>query len=214
MKSFKTFISDMNNDGNTPSNLNESSLSRLWKKYQDSDSGTITAFRGEYSKKENLARNAELKAALLGAGYSVTSVDGVYIENYGSANEKPVKEKSFIVFDHKKTGKLKADLKRLGLRYDQDSITFNSVSDGNYYLIGTSKRDDSYPGFGKEIKLGKPMFGKSGEFHSSVKGRPFVFEETLAEDYNPHAYNDVLTNYSTWHIKVLTNKAKELLADD
>mgnify|MGYP000469564180 CR=1 FL=1 len=58
MKSFKTFISDMNNDGNTPSNLNESSLSRLWKKYQDSDSGTITAFRGEYSKKENLARSS------------------------------------------------------------------------------------------------------------------------------------------------------------
>ena len=141
-----------------------------------------------------------------------TSIDGVYIENYGSANEKPVKEKSFIVFDHKKTGKLKADLKRLGLRYDQDSITFNSVSDGNYYLIGTSKRDDSYPGFGKEIKLGKPMFGKSGEFHSSVKGRPFVFEET--EDYSSHAYNDVLTNYSTWHIKILTDKAKELLADE
>ena len=207
MKSFSTFISDMDK-----SNLTESSLSRLWKKYQDCDSGTITAFRGEYSKKENLARNAELKTALLGAGYSVTSIDGVYIENYGSANEKPVKEKSFIVFDHKKTGKLKADLKRLGLRYDQDSITFNSVSDGNYYLIGTSKRDDSYPGFGKEIKLGKPMFGKSGEFHSSVKGRPFVFEET--EVYNPHAYNDVLTNYSTWHIKILTDKAKELLADE
>ena len=35
MKSFMTFISDMNNDGNT--------LSRLWKKYHDSDSGTITA---------------------------------------------------------------------------------------------------------------------------------------------------------------------------
>lgn len=207
MKSFSTFISDMDK-----SNLNESSLSRLWKKYQDCDSGTITAFRGEYSKKENLARNAELKAALLGAGYSVTSIDGVYIENYGSANEKPVKEKSFIVFDHKKTGKLKADLKRLGLRYDQDSITFNSVSDGNYYLIGTSKREDSYPGFGKEIKLGKPMFGKSGEFHSSVKGRPFVFEET--EDCSPHTYNDVLTNYSTWHIKILTNKAKELLTDE
>lgn len=207
MKSFSTFISDMDK-----SNLNESSLSRLWKKYQDCDSGTITAFRGEYSKKENLARNAELKAALLGAGYSVTSIDGVYIENYGSANEKPVKEKSFIVFDHKKTGKLKGDLKRLGLRYDQDSITFNSVSDGNYYLIGTSKRKDSYPGFGKEIKLGKPMFGKSGEFHSSVKGRPFVFEET--EDCSSHAYNDVLTNYSTWHIKILTDKAKELLADE
>lgn len=214
MKTFVSFISERYKDDNPPSKLNESSLSRLWKKYQDSDSGTITAFRGEYSKKENLARNAELKAALLGAGYSVTSVDGVYIENYGSANEKQVKEKSFIVFDHKKTGKLKADLKRLGLRYDQDSITFNSVSDGNYYLIGTSKRDDSYPGFGKEIKLGKPMFGKSGEFHSSVKGRPFVFEETLAEEYNPHSYNDVLTNYSTWHIKILTNKAKELLSDD
>lgn len=192
------------------SKLNESSLSRLWRKYKDSDSGTITAFRGEYSKKENLSRNAELKAALLGAGYSITSIDGVYIEQYGTDKAKRVKEASFIVFDYKNTGNLKKDLMRLGEKYDQDSITFNSVSEGNYYLIGTSKRSDSYPGYKKEIKLGKPMFGKNGEFYSSVNGRPFVFqEETITEEF--HDYDDTLLNYSTWHIKVLKDTANKFL---
>lgn len=208
MKSFIDYVEHYNGQ---VKNLNESSLSRLWRKYQDSDSGTITAFRGEYSKDENMKRNAELKAALLGAGYSVTAVDGVYIENYGSKNEKRVKEKSFIVFDYNHTGKLKADLKKFGQKYDQDSITFNSVSEGKYYLIGTSKREDSYPGFGKEIKLGKPMFGKSGEFYSSVNGRPFVFESELNESISVHShdYDDNLTKYSTWHIKVMKDKYRE-----
>lgn len=54
-----------------------------------------------------MKRNSELKAALLGAGYSVTAIDGVYIEQYGTPNAKRVKEASFIVFDYKNTGKLK-----------------------------------------------------------------------------------------------------------
>lgn len=98
---------------------------------------------------------------------------------------------------------------RLGEKYDQDSVTFNSVSEGSYYLIGTPKREDSYPGFGKQIKLGKPMFGQNGEFYSSVKGRPFVFQESIKEEF--HDYDGILTNYSIWHIKVLKDKAKELL---
>lgn len=204
MNTFKEYIEQCHKEL-----ITESSLSRLWRKYKESDSGTITAFRGEYSKSDNMKRNAELKAALLGAGYSVTAIDGVYIEQYGTANAKRVKEASFIVFDYKNTGRLKKDLIRLGQKYDQDSVTFNSVSEGNYYLIGTSKREDSYPGFGKQIKLGKPMFGQNGEFYSSVKGRPFVFQESVNEEY--HEYDDILTNYNVWHIKVLKEKAKELL---
>lgn len=190
-------------------NINESSLSRLWRKHQESDSGTITAFRGEYSKSENMARNAKLKAALLGAGYSVTAVDGVYIEQYGTSNAKRVKESSFIVFDQNKTGNLERDLKKLGEKYDQDSITFNSVEKNCYYLIGTSKREDSYPGYGKKIKLGKPMFGKDGEFYSSVNGRPFVFQESVSETF--HNYDDTMRNYHTWHAQALKKVAQELL---
>ena len=163
--------------------LNESSLSRIWKQTKEHDSGTISAFRsakdcnqGEpYSKKENLQRNAKLKAKLLNLGYGVTKIKGTYIENYGSDNEKEVKEDSFIVVDLKDTGKLEKDLRKLGEEFEQDSITFQK-KDGDYYLIGTNNCPDGYPGKGKKIKLGKPMYGKSGEFHSKINGRPFVFE--------------------------------------
>lgn len=205
MKTFLEYVNEMES-------INESSLSRLWRKYKESDSGTITAFRGERSRKENIANNAKLQAVLVGAGYSVTSVDSVYIENYGTSDAKQVKEKSFIVFDYKNTGKLKKDLMRLGELYDQDSITFNDVSEGTYYLIGTSKRENSYPGYHKEIKLGKPLFGKNGEFYSTVNGRPFVFEDIVDESII-HDYDDVLLKYNTQHKSVLVREARETLSD-
>ena len=205
MKSFTEFVNE--------EVLTESGLSRLWRKYQESDSGTITAFRGERSKRENMANNAKLQAALVGAGYSVTAVDGVYIENYGTPDARRVKEKSFIVFDYKNKGTLKKDLMKLGELYDQDSITYNDVEEGVYYLIGTSRRENAYPGYHKVIKLGKPMFGKDGEFYSTVKGRPFVFESEVNE-MDVHEYDDTLIKYNTPHKSVLVREARESLTDD
>lgn len=181
--------------------LNESSLSRLWRKYKEFDSGTISACRGEYDKAENAKRTAQLKTFLVAKGFSVTAIDGVFIENMGTDKEKKVKEKSFIVFDRNNTGKLKETLLKLGEKFDQDSITFNSVKEGAYYLIGTTKREGVEPRYHQEMKLGKPMFGASGMFHSSIKGRPFVFsEETeLAEDY--HDFDDNILKYNISRIQ-------------
>ena len=64
--------------------LNESSLSRLWRKYKEFDSGTISACRGEYDKAENAKRTAQLKTFLVAKGFSVTAIDGVFIENMGT----------------------------------------------------------------------------------------------------------------------------------
>jgi len=163
--------------------LNETSLSRVWRQTQKFDSGTITAYRGArdcgegkpYTKEENKKRNSILRSKLLNLGYSLTKVKGTYIENYGSDNEKPVKEESFLVVDVNNSGKLKKDLMKLGEEFEQDSITYSKPS-GEYYLIGTNKCPNGYPGYHKEIKLGKSMFGKKGEFYSRVNKRPFVFE--------------------------------------
>ena len=162
--------------------LNESSLSRLYKKYKDFDSGTISASRSYNTNEENKQLTLQLKTDLIKLGYSVTAINGVYIENYGKPNAVEVKEKSFIVFDQYNEGKLKDDLIKLGKKYEQDSITYSSVKDGEYYLIGTNST--GYPGLGKEVKLGKSMFGKSGEFFSSIKGRPFVFESCEGSFYD------------------------------
>lgn len=167
--------------------INESSLSRIWNQVQEHDSGTISAFRyskecngeGEvYTKKENKDNSYILRSNLLKLGYSVTKIFGVGLENYKSDNEIEVQEESYIVIDIEDKGKLKADLIKLGEKFNQDAITFQEKG-GDYYLISSNHCTKSYPGFGKigkEVKLGKPIYGKKGEFFSKVNGRPFVFE--------------------------------------
>lgn len=70
--------------------------------------------------------------------------------------------------DLKDTGNLKKTLVKLGTEYEQDSITYSKKS-GEYYIISSNKCPQGYPGKGKigiEIKLEKPLFGNSTEFHS------------------------------------------------
>jgi hypothetical protein len=190
--------------------LKESSLSRIWKHVSEHDSGTISAFRyasdcgtGQvYTRKENEDRNAKLKAQLLSLGYGVTAIDGVYIENYKSSEAREVKEDSFIVIDLKNKGNLKKDLMKLGEQYEQDSITYSKAS-GEYYLIGTNKCPNGYPGYKKENKLGKSFFGQDGEFHSKINGRPFVFKECIQNRI------DLLTNYSISEIRSIKHLAEQ-----
>jgi len=190
--------------------LLESSLSRIWKQTQEHDSGTISAFRSardcnkgeEFSKKENLKNSKILKSKLLKNGYGVTKIDGTYIENYNTPNAVEVKEESYIVIDLKDSGNLKADLIKLGQEFEQDSITFQKA-DGSYLLISSNKCSDGYPGEGKvgvEVKLGKPIFGKDGEFHSKINGRPFVFESL--------GNLEILTKKSIAEIRSYTEFAK------
>ena len=181
--------------------LSESSLSRLWRKYKEFDSGTISACRGEYNKAENAKRTAQLKTFLVAKGFSVTAIDGVFIENMGTPKEKKVKEKSFIVFDRNDTGKLKETLLKLGEKFDQDSITFSDVSEGNYYLIGTTKREGVSPKYHEECRLGKPMVGEGGIFHSSMKGRPFVFSEETEVNEEYHDIDDNILKYNISRIQ-------------
>lgn len=190
----------------------ESSLSRIYQHYQNHDTGTISAFRyagdcGEgdlYSKSENKNRNAKLKSKLLALGYGVTAIDGVYIENYGSDNQIEVKEYSFIVVDLKDKGTLKNDLVKLGNEFDQDSITYSEKGE-NYYLISSNTCPKGYPGNGKigvKVKLGKPMFGQDGEFHSKISGRPFIFKENLQNRI------DILENYPPTEIRSIKELGK------
>ena len=189
--------------------LNESSLSRVWKQANEHDTGTLSAFRyapdcgngKPYTKSENKSRNAKMKAKLLKYGYGVTKIDSTYIENYGSENAIEVKEESFLVVDIKDSGNLKRDLMKLGEEFDQDSITYSNPS-SKYYLIGTNKCPDSYPGYQKEEKLGTPLFGKDGELHSKINGRPFVFEVILSE-------MQVLSDLSISEIRSTTKLAED-----
>lgn len=157
--------------------IHESSLSRVHSKMQGTVTGTITAYRSEYSKQDNQKRNKSLVAKLMSLNYSVTAVKGSYIENYGSDDEKEVSEHSFFVAprDEKSAETLENDLIALGQEFDQDSVLI--IKDGKGELVGTSHRDNAWPAFGKREPVGGFKGGKAAEFMSRVNNRSYVFEE-------------------------------------
>lgn len=181
--------------------LKESSLSRIWRKTQKHSCGTITAFRGDLPYEENVRNNKKLVAYLQDKGYSVTGIQGTYIENFRSDEQKEedrirrsrgeeveveperhVNERSYFVCNEKVEGddggELKNDLIKLGELFDQDSVMIIPFGGKNAYLYGTSKREESYPGYGEAEVVGSGKYGKAaGQFLSKIKSREFAFED-------------------------------------
>ena len=162
-------------------NINESSLSRVYSQYLEHDSGTISAFDKDLTKSENKERNRKLYKLLIGRGYSVTSIKGIFTYEDGEKH----KEESFIVIDINDKNTLKNDLKELGKYFNQECITFSKKS-RKYILIYTKdiydEKNNLIKKFGDELILGKPMFSKDGKSFSRVNGRPFVFEDVCLRD--------------------------------
>ena len=161
--------------------LNESSLSRLWDKTQKHTCGSISAFRDERTYQENDKNHKKLAAYLMSKDYSVTKIDGTYIENFNTKDAVDVNERSLFVCNNKvdgdDRGQLEKDLVKMGEEFDQDSILIIPVGGGDAYLRGTSKRDNAYPGYGQTEKAGDGKYGQvSGQFLSKIRGRRFAFE--------------------------------------
>ncbi len=159
-------------------NIAESSLSRVHAKMQENITGTITAYRGEYTKRENQQRNKSLVAKLMAKGYSVTAIRGSYIENYESDDAREVSEHSFFVSPRQpqQNETLEHDLIELGKEFDQDSVLI--IKDGKGELVGTSKRENAWPSYGSRESVGGFKGGKAAEFMSRINDRPFTFSES------------------------------------
>ena len=177
-------------------NLQESGLSRLWRHNEEHDCGAMTAFRvgadcGEgkaYTNKENKQRNKSLLAKLKSKGYGITKLLGKYPEG-----GKSVTESSWFVVDLNDSGKLEADMKRLGEEFDQDSILF--IPKGSIKikgcppcaeLVGTNRCDNNWLGYGKREKFENGKLGYDSPIYTSyVNGRPFLFEGVGEEIKSP-----------------------------
>lgn len=160
--------------------INESSLSRIHSKINKHCAGAITAYRSVFTHKQNQIRNKALYAKLSQHGFSITSIQGHYIEKYGTPNEREVTEHTYFVVNQKVDGDDGGELKKvlvdLGIEFDQDSILYIPF-EKPAVLIGTSHRSDSWPTFGKVEEIGNFKGGKAAKFMSRVKGRTFVFED-------------------------------------
>jgi hypothetical protein len=169
MKTYKQFIIECDE-------INESSLSRIMRKSQKGGMAIMSAERGDKSKEENKERSSQLKRDIRGAGLpGPTAVSGRYVENPGTPQEKRVSERSFVISPGKKgKRKFKKTLKKLGKKYNQDSVLIQRKPKGSATLTGTSKT--SWPGENKNVNVGKMRPGRTGEFDTKIKNKTFTIE--------------------------------------
>lgn len=143
-------------------------LSHIYKYTQEHDTGTISAFRPEYSRQENLTRSSILAGLLRKRGYTTIQVQGIYQYEYGSTG----KESSFFVVDRHDSGKLFKSLLELGSKFEQESISYADMGQ-DFALYATNS----------QYKLGTKMatfkgkkFGENGVSYSTIRGRPFAWD--------------------------------------
>ena len=157
--------------------LSETSLTRVMSKSQKGGMAIMSAQRGDKSKSENKARSKQLEKDVRGAGLpGPTKVSGRYTENPGTSKERKVGEKSHVITPGKKgKRKFKKTIEKLGKKYDQDSVLIQRKPSGPSTLKGTSKT--SFPGQGKNVKIGSMKPGRTGEFDTRVKNKTFTVED-------------------------------------
>ena len=182
MKDFQDFMSDVQQE------LEESSLSRLVRKGEKGGRAYMSAERGNKSNKENAARTKQLAKDIRGAGLpGPTKVEGQYKE---AGSDAPNKEKSFAIDSGKKGKKaFKKAVKKLGKKYDQDSVLIQKDKKSDAKLHPTTKagKEDLK---GWDGKVGKMKPGGTGDMQTRIKGKTFTMEETdLEENYGDSKYD-------------------------
>ena len=158
--------------------MQESSLSRIKSKSDKSGIATLSADRGEKSRKENKARSKQLQKDIRGKfGRGPTKVKGSYLENPGTKDERKVKEKSYVIDRGKKSKrKFKKAIKALGKKYGQDAVLTQTKKTGT---VSATRKGGLGKSAGKPVKrfaAGTMKPGRSSpEGDSKIKGKTFTY---------------------------------------
>ena len=161
MKTFKEF-------------MQESRLSRIKSKSDKSGIATMSADRGNLSRKQNQARAKQLQKDIRGKfGRGPTKLKGSYDEKDEKTGEsRKVKEKSFAI-DRGKMGKrkFKKEVKKLGKKYGQDSVLTQTKKTGTLHRTRKGGLDTKGMNVGKFKPQGKNPYGQS-----QIKGKTFAYK--------------------------------------
>ena len=154
--------------------IESAGLSRIWQYTQDYPCGTISAFRPDYTRKENKYRSSVLGGLLRNKGFSTILVMG----HFKYPDGKIDKENSYFVWDTRGNGKaLFKALLDLGEKFEQNSITFAEAGE-DFKLYATNPDETGLP-VGKPIATFKgTAFGdtKGSPSYSEIRGRPFLWD--------------------------------------
>jgi len=165
--------------------LQERSVSSLQSKTADHDCAILSAFRGEMVEVKNKTRSTDLKRALMACHYNLAPVSASYVQSINETEEKQVDETSFFVQNQHDDEDFFQNILKLATKYDQDIVLIIPRGGEGAYLVGTTKRGDSQPGFGQKDHLGDSSFDKAiGKYFSIVGGSQLEFKvvNVLTED--------------------------------
>jgi hypothetical protein len=184
MKTFQEFMVECYS-------IQETSLTRIVSKSGSGGMAILSGRRGDMTGAENRKRDARTKRRIRGAGLpGPTKVFGRYTENPGTSDEKKVGEISYVVSSGKMgKRKFKNTIEKLGTeaglkhkrnvegssKNDQDTVLIQRNPKGPATLKGTSRT--SWPGKGKNVKIGSMKPGRTGEFDTKVKNKTFTYDE-------------------------------------
>ena len=159
--------------------LDEGGLARVVQRAKDKSQShaTISAERGDKSKKENKSRSKQLEKDLRGRGYGPKKTTGTYSEKDDkTGEEKKVKERSYFVTSGKKSKRrFKKDMKKVAAKHNQDSVLVKQKGTGNAKLHATRKG-----GLGKsKSETAGKLKAKKGEFSTQVGKKHMTYEETI-----------------------------------
>jgi hypothetical protein len=155
--------------------LTETTLSRVWIHANNKEIpvAIITAFRGSNTEKKNIQLNRSLAADIKNAGYGYFFLEGYWIENVGTEDEKGVSESSiFIVGNKDDNGKLVGLIKRWIIEYKQEAALIKREDTDVFEIIFGSGKSDS---------IGKLKPNTLGDIYSKIRrgNRSFVFEDKV-----------------------------------
>jgi len=164
---------------NDNSVLNEVKLSRVYTIFTDPKFavGIISAFRGDAGRtlEMNIADNRTLAADLRNAGFGYSWIDGAWIENEETDQERHVTEVSILVTaDAKNQDKLFDMLVSGSTQYNQDAFVFQRA--------GKEEPVTLYDKSGNEIlSFDKVRMDQLADNYSRLRsgghaGRTFIFE--------------------------------------
>jgi hypothetical protein len=149
--------------------LKENPLSRLYAQSSDPNDAVVimTAFRGENDPKTNRQLNKQLASIFSNNRFGFTHVDGAYIENQGTPQEKQVREESlFVTSEADRSDELKKIAVRMMKKYRQDAIVFKPAGEKVAHLI---EKD------GSEFPIGNFHPNRASEFMTMLRGRQGSF---------------------------------------
>lgn len=167
------------NESTEATPLNESSLTRIQSKIEDSRCATLSAFRNENGKKINRANSAKLASLIKEHGFSYTQIVGHYVEEDKDGKEVPVKELSFFV--QNKEGESDADfdkaISEISASFKQECVLIIPKGGKDAFLLGTLNKEDAWLSKGEKFKVGNGTYGKiTAQCYSKINGRPFEFK--------------------------------------